>query len=60
MWERYLLAALAAIIVFKVALITYRRRKYPEPHEDWTAVDLDDLHFPEGFHWGTALSLIHI
>ncbi|MEL0331999.1 MAG: family 1 glycosylhydrolase [Candidatus Poseidoniales archaeon] len=54
MWERLLVAALVAFVVFKVTLITYRRRKYPEPHEDWTNVNLDDLHFPEGFHWGTA------
>ncbi|MEC8399131.1 MAG: family 1 glycosylhydrolase, partial [Candidatus Thermoplasmatota archaeon] len=54
MWERVLVAALVAFVVFKVTLITYRRRKYPEPHEDWANVNLDDLHFPEGFHWGTA------
>ena len=54
MWERLLVAALVAFVVFKVTLITYRRRKYPEPHEDWTNVNLDDVHFPEGFHWGTA------
>ncbi|MGB2169137.1 MAG: glycoside hydrolase family 1 protein [Poseidonia sp.] len=54
MWERLLVAALVAFVVFKATLITYRRRTYPEPHEDWTNVNLDDLHFPEGFHWGTA------
>lgn len=54
MWERLLLAAFAAFVVFKLTLITYRRRKYPEPHEDWTAIELDELHFPKGFHWGTA------
>lgn len=54
MWERLLVAALVAFLVFKVTLITYRRRKYPEPHEDWANVNLDDLHFPEDFHWGTA------
>ena len=54
MWERLLVAALVAFVVFKVTLITYRRRKYPEPHEDWANVNLDDLHFPEGFLWGTA------
>ena len=54
MWERLLLGALAAFVVFKVTLITYRRRKYPEPHEDWTAVDMDALSFPSDFRWGTA------
>ncbi len=54
MWERLLVAALVAFVVFKATLITYRRRTYPEPHEDWTNVNLGDLHFPEGFHWGTA------
>lgn len=54
MWERLLLGALAAFVVFKVTLITYRRRKYPEPHEDWTAVDMNALSFPSDFRWGTA------
>tara|TARA_Y100001954_G_scaffold232703_1_gene284453 strand:+ start:2007 stop:3344 length:1338 start_codon:yes stop_codon:yes gene_type:complete len=54
MWERLLLGALAAFVVFKVTLITYRRRKYPEPHEDWTAVDMNALSFPSHFRWGTA------
>ena len=54
MWERLLLGALAAFVVFKVTLITYRRRKYPEPHENWTAVDMNALTFPSDFRWGTA------
>ncbi len=54
MWERLLLGALAVFVVFKVTLITYRRRKYPEPHEDWTAVDMNALSFPSDFRWGTA------
>ena len=54
MWEQLLLGALSAFVVFKVSLITYRRRKYPEQHENWANVNLDDVHFPEGFHWGTA------
>ena len=54
MWEQLLLGALAAFVVFKVTLITYRRRKYPEPHENWTAVDMNALSFPSDFRWGTA------
>ena len=54
MLEQLLLGALAAFVVFKVTLITYRRRKYPEPHEDWTAVDMNALSFPSDFRWGTA------
>ena len=54
MWEQLLLGALAAFVVFKVTLITYRRRKYPEPHENWTAVDMNALTFPSDFRWGTA------
>jgi len=54
MWERLLIAAVAAFVVFKVSLIMYRRRKYPEPHENWALVNLDDLWFPENFQWGTA------
>ncbi|MDP6195427.1 MAG: family 1 glycosylhydrolase [Candidatus Poseidonia sp.] len=54
MWERLLVGAIVAFVVFKITLITYRRRKYPEPHEDWTAVDLEALNFPSDFRWGTA------
>ena len=54
MLEQLLLGALAAFVVFKVTLITYRRRKYPEPHENWTAVDMNALTFPSDFRWGTA------
>ena len=54
MWEQLLIAALGLFVVFKITLITYRRRRYPEPHEDWSAVDLDDVSFPKGFLWGTA------
>ena len=54
MWERLLVGAILAFVVFKITLITYRRRKYPEPHEDWTAVDLEALNFPSDFRWGTA------
>ena len=54
MWERWLVGGLVAFAVFKITLITYRRRKYPEPHEDWTTVDLEVLNFPSDFRWGTA------
>ena len=54
MWERLLIVALGLFVVFKITLITYRRRRYPEPHEDWSTVDLDAVSFPESFRWGTA------
>ncbi len=47
-------SALALFIVFKISLITYRRRKYPEPHYDWESIDTNQIHFPEGFIWGAA------
>ena len=54
MWGRLLIVALGLFVVFKITLISYRRRRYPEPHEDWSTVDLDDVSFPESFRWGTA------
>ena len=41
-----MLLGLGAFVVFKLSLILYRRRRFPEPHEDWSAVDLEDLNFP--------------
>ena len=29
-------------------------RRHPETRWDWDRLDLSDLHFPKGFHWGTA------
>lgn len=54
MWEAILLIAVVAFAAFKLTLILYRRRRYPEPHEDWSIIDLDDISFPKEFHWGTA------
>ncbi|MBL6743492.1 MAG: family 1 glycosylhydrolase [Candidatus Poseidonia sp.] len=54
MWITLFLAALAAFAVFKVSLISYRRRRYPEPHYDWSQINTDEVSFPQGFHWGTA------
>ena len=54
MWERLVLLGLGAFVVFKLSLILYRRRRFPEPHEDWSAVDLEDLNFPSSFRWGSA------
>lgn len=49
-----LLVGIALFIIFKISLITYRRRVFPEPHFDWGEVDTSDLSFPDGFIWGTA------
>lgn len=54
MWLTLFIAALAAFVVFKITLIRYRRRRYPEPHYDWSQINTDDVSFPQGFHWGTA------
>ena len=52
-WQ-ILLAGFAIFVVFKISLITYRRRAFPEPHYNWDEIDTSDLSFPEGFIWGTA------
>ena len=54
MWVRLFVVAFGLFVIFKITLITYRRRRYPEPHEDWIVVNLDDVSFPEDFRWGTA------
>lgn len=54
MWAYLLISAVSGLIAFKLALILYRRRKYPEPHFDWESIDLDEISFPENFLWGTA------
>ena len=54
MWEYLLISAVSGLIAFKLALILYRRSKYPEPHYDWTKIDLGDISFPEEFLWGAA------
>ena len=51
-WQ-ILIAGFAIFVVFKISLITYRRRAFPEPHK-WDEIDTGDLSFPEGFIWGTA------
>ncbi|GIS29443.1 MAG: hypothetical protein Ct9H90mP1_1710 [Methanobacteriota archaeon] len=52
-WQ-ILLAGFAIFVVFKISLITYRRRAFPEPPYNWGEIDTGDLSFPEGFIWGTA------
>ena len=49
-----LLAVIALFVLFKICLITYRRRAFPEPHYDWRNIDTSDISFPDGFIWGTA------
>ena len=54
MWEYILLSAVTGFAAFKLSLILYRRRKYPEPHYDWNEIDTNSLSFPDGFYWGSA------
>lgn len=54
MWEYLLLSAISGFAAFKLALILYRRRTYPEPHYDWDHIKTDSLSFPDGFYWGSA------
>ncbi len=55
--ERVWQAIIAGIILlslFKLSLISYRRRAFPEPHYDWKNIDTSDISFPADFIWGTA------
>lgn len=54
MWVTILLSAFIAFVIFKITLISYRRRRYPEPHYDWSQINTDEISFPQDFHWGTA------
>ena len=54
LWLTLAAGALLIFIVFKISLITYRRRRFPEPHYEWEKIDLDDVNFPKEFVWGTA------
>ena len=52
-WQT-ILAAIILLTMFKISLITYRRRAFPEPHYDWKKIDTSDISFPDDFIWGTA------
>ena len=52
MWVRLFVVAFGLFVIFKITLITYRRRRYPEPHEDWSVVNLDDVSFPRRLQVG--------
>ena len=54
MWGYLLISVISGLIAFKLTLILYRRRKYPEPHYDWANVNLEEVSFPENFLWGAA------
>lgn len=45
---------LILIILVYVLIIFFLRSRNPETHWDWNQIDEKDLHFPEGFIWGTA------
>ena len=40
--------------VLLVLTILYLRRRYPEPHLDWSEIDLQSTTFPPEFLWGVA------
>ncbi|MCG8424095.1 MAG: glycoside hydrolase family 1 protein [Proteobacteria bacterium] len=49
-----LLAAAAILSSLYVALVAFLSARYPETHWDWSALDWDDIAFPDGFVWGVA------
>ena len=56
-WESGLLLGLGGYLL----IVTLFHFLFPEPHLDWSKVDLENIAMPEGFVWGVAtLSLIHI
>ena len=34
-------------------LVTILRLFYPEPHEDWSKINVEEIKFPSGFSWGS-------
>lgn len=57
-WKKIALAILSTALVggitaWLLALFSFRR-KNPEPHWDWSSIDLDDLDFPDDMLWGVA------
>ena len=51
-----LLSGLAMALATALLWVRGLQRQHPEPHWDWEALEprLDEVVFPEGFHWGTA------
>ena len=45
---------LIIVILVYFLIIFYLRSRNPEIHWDWDQIDENNLHFPEGFIWGTA------
>ena len=52
--KRIILTSVILLAIFKIYLISFGRRKYPEPHYNWEEIDTRDVSFPDGFFWGTA------
>ena len=46
--------AMAISLAIYLFVITCLRLLYPEPHEDWSKIDVDDINFPSNFSWGVA------
>ena len=45
---------LAISLAVYLLLVTILRLFYPEPHEDWSKINLEEIKFPSGFSWGVA------
>ena len=45
---------LAISLAVYLLLVTILRLFYPEPHEDWSKINLEEVRFPSGFSWGVA------
>ena len=53
MWH-WAAAASSLVIVMAILYVSRLRGRHPEPHYDWSRIDLGDVAFPSDFLWGTA------
>ena len=49
-----ILTVLIAILALSAVFVLYCRWRYPEPHLNWSEIDLESTRFPADFHWGVA------
>ena len=49
----WIVTASVLFVAYVAAVVTLHRR-HPEPHWDWSEIEVDDLDFPPEFVWGSA------
>ena len=49
-----LITGLVTILSFYILIIIILHFSFPEPHYDWSKIDLENMNFPSEFSWGVA------